>query len=647
MSDPAPAVYGFGEWRVDLTRRLVLCHGQPVPLSPRAFDTLLFLLQHRGRVVGKDELLQAVWPDTFVEENNLNQSISALRRAFGERRGDHRFIATVAGRGYQFVADAQIVDPPAAVTAAPAPVVTGPTEPAMSPVRTAAMRAGTANRRGVWTAVALVALGILGGLGLTTWSWSKESPGAPRRIAVLPFKGVVPEAADTSLQFGMADALIGKMGALEDLTVRPMSAVRRYAAPDQDPIDAGRALGVDAVLDGQVQRWGDRIRVTARLLRIADERQLWAGQFDAAFTDIFALQTSISEQVTRSLALTLTPGERTRLARRHTADPLAYQLYMKARVFAAQSNRDSMQRAIAQLEEATARDPGYALAHAALAECYSRLPVTSDVPPLEAFPRARQAATRALQLDAELADAHVTLAWTALWHDWDWEASEAGFKRALALQADNAYAHMGYGHLLSDLGRHDDARREADLALASDPVSPLAMTLQGHFLYQSRRYDEAAHAVRQALDLAPDFWVAWITLAKIDLARGRRDAALEQLARAAELSGGSSEPLSLIAYAHAVAGRHDEAKRALRELEARARDGYVPAYYIAVVHLGLGDTPATMRWLQRAYTERDAHLVFLAADPKWDVLRRDAAFARLLKQLQLPLPGPENGGSTH
>ena len=278
---------------------------------------------------------------------------------------------------------------------------------------------------------------------------------------------------------------------------------------------------------GSVQRWGDRVRVSARLVRVADERQLWAGQFDEAFTDIFALQTSISEQVTRSLALTLTPGERTRLVRRHTADPLAYQLYMKARVFAAQFNRDSMQRAIALLEEATARDPGYALAYAALAECYSRLPVTSDVPPLEAFPRARQAATRALQLDAELADAHVTLAWTALWHDWDWEASEAAFKRALALQADNAYAHMGYGHLLSDLGRHDDARREADLALASDPVSPLAMTLQGHFLYQSRRYDEAAHAVRQALDLAPDFWVGWITLAKIDLARGRRDAALE------------------------------------------------------------------------------------------------------------------------
>ena len=636
MSEPTPVAYEFDEWRVDVRRRLLLHDGQPVPLSPRALDTLLFLLEHHGHIVGKDELMQAVWPDTFVEENNLTQCISALRRVFGERRGDHRFIATVAGRGYQFVAEAR------AVSAAMAPAVSPetvdvPVETAV-PAAAPGVRNGTrASRRAVLTAMALVAVGAMGTLGLAVWS-SPRPPGAPSRIAVLPFKALVPEAADISLQLGMADTLIGKLGALDGLTVRPMSAVRQYAAADQDPLVAGRALGVDAVLDGQVQRWGDRMRVTARLLRVADERQLWAGQFDEAFTDIFAVQTSISEQVTRSLALTLTPDERTRLARSQTTDALAYQLYMKARVFSAQSNRASMDRAIALLEESIGRDPAYALAYAALAECYSRLPVTSDARPLEVFPRARQAAERALQLDARLADAHTTLGWTALWHDWDWKASEAQFRRALTLQADNASAHRGYGHLLSDLGRHAEALREGELALASDPVSPLGMTLQGHFLYQSRRYEEAADAVRQALDLWPDFWVAWITLGKIELARGHVDTALEHLEKAARFSGGSSEPSSLIAYAQAVAGKRDAAVRTLHDLETRARGEYVPAYYIALVHLGLGDRAATVLWLRRAQAERDAHLVFLGVDPKWDVLRHDGEFTRLIKELQLPSP---------
>ena len=449
MSDPAPAAYEFDDWRIDIRRRLLLRNHEPVPLSPRALDTLLFLLRHRGRVVGKDELMQAVWPDTFVEENNLNQSISALRRVLGERRGDHRFIVTVAGRGYQFVADAR---PVMAADAAP-PTGSGPGEagePSREPptLARAPVLAASASRRRILIAVALLTLGVIGAVGLAM----SRSPAAPRRIAVLPFKPLVPEADDTSLQFGMAEALIGKLGALDGLTVRPLSAVRRYASAEQDPLDAGRALGVDAVLDGQVQRWGNRIRVTTQLLRVEDEQQLWAGQFDEAFSDIFALQTSISEQVTRGLALTLTPGERTGLARSDTTDPVAYQLYMKARVFAAQSSRGSMERAIALLKEAIDRQPTYARAHASLAACYIRLPMTNDVPPREAFPKAQESAKRALELDPRLADAHTALAWSALWYDWDWEASGRRFKQALVLDPDNAWAHMGPAHLLRTSG---------------------------------------------------------------------------------------------------------------------------------------------------------------------------------------------------
>jgi serine/threonine-protein kinase len=309
---------------------------------------------------------------------------------------------------------------------------------------------------------------------------------------------------------------------------------------------------------------------------------------------------------------------------------------LKGRFVLAPTKHDAIVKAIAFFEQATSRDPRYALAYAWLGRCYTMLPISSDVPPGDAFSKAALAARRALELDPQSVDANTVLGWIALWHDWDWIEAEARFRRALALDPGDALAHLGYGALLSDLGRHDDAIQEGDLALGLDPVSVYGETLKAHYYYQARRYPEALEHVHRALELDSTFWIAQITLGKIDQQVNRHDDAVVAFAKAGALSGGNAEPISLRGYSDAVEGNRDGALDAVRQLGDLARHQYVPAHYVALVYQGLGDSNEALRWLERAYGQRDVHLVFLAVDPKWDGLRGDPRFIALLKRMKLP-----------
>ena len=318
MSELEPEIYEFGDFRVDVLRRLLLRGSEPVPLRPRVFDALLCLVRHHGRVVEKDELMRAIWPDAFVEENNLNQSVSTLRRALGETSGENRYIATVPGRGYRFVADVRTrsVELPDGEAAA---LGRGGSDARTS---TGGAAVAVTNRRAefrrglVPLAVLATAIVIVTGASLL---WKvRPSPFSFREVAVLPFKPLVIETGDEALELGMAETLIAKLSNIKDITVRALGTVRRYGGQDQDPVLAGRALGVEAVLDGQIQRWENRIRVTTRLVSVSDGKQLWAGQFDEEFTDLFAVQDSISERVARELALELTGEEKELLVKRYT-----------------------------------------------------------------------------------------------------------------------------------------------------------------------------------------------------------------------------------------------------------------------------------------------------------------------------------------
>ena len=635
MSVPEGCSYEFGDFRVDATRRLLLRRGEPVSVTPRVFDTLLYMTRHAGKVLDKNELMSAIWPDSFVEENNLNQNVSALRRVLGESRGENRYIATEPGRGYRFVADVKVVDVDARAPAAsePSPLrAKAAGVPSVAPARPRRTLSARSALLGIASLGAAIAL--IGGFG---W-WERNPRVQPRpagTMAVLPFKPLVRESRDESLEMGIADTLIARLSNIRNLKVRPLSAVRRFGGQEQDPIVAGRELGVDVVLDGRIQRRDDRIRVTARLVRVHDGKQLWAGQFNETLTDIFSVQDSISARVTGELALPLNAEESELLAKQYTHNAHAYELYLRGRFFLGQLKRASLMKAIGFLEDAVDQDPDYALAYAALAECYTRLPATSDVPSRDAFPKAKQAALRALEIDPQLVEARTILAWVALWYEWDWTAAENEFRAALQINPNHAFAHMGYGHLLSDLGRHDEALREGDAALTLDPISFFGNMLKGHLLYQARRYPEAMDRLRRSLELEPHYWLGQITLGKVYERSRQYEDALDAFRKARELSEGMSEPISLSGYTYAVSGRREEAERTLRELEAKAARTYVPPHYLALVHLGLGNSTEALKWLERAYEERDVHMVFLGVEPKWDPLRGDPRFISIVKRMAL------------
>ena len=643
MSEDHPHIYEFGDFHLDSARRVLLrCDDdQPVKLTSKAFDTLLYMVRHGGAVLDKEELMRAVWPDTFVEENNLSQNVSALRRALGEKQGENRYIATVPGRGFSFVAE---------VRAGRGKDGRESTDPVRTEnnIERQEMLQGVdltrpdqhkVGRRGkLWPAVfGGIIVAALGAGALHLWRLQKATgPAQPiRTIAVLPFKPLVVENRDEALELGMADTLIARLSHSREVIVRPLSSVRRYGGLEQDPQAAGRELGVESVLDGGIQRWGDRIRVTARLINVPDGTSLWVGTFDEKFTGVFAVQDAISGRVADELALRLTGEERELLAKRYTPDPEAYELYLKGRFFVNQLRLESIMKAIGFFEEAIRKDPNYALAYAGIADCYNRLPVTSDVPSREAFPQAKEAALRALEIDGQLAEAHTILGWIKLWYEWNWEGAGREFRRALEINPNYPVARMGYAHLLSDLGRHQEALDEVDRALRLDPLSSFAGTLKGHFLFHARRYPQAIDQLHRTLEIEPNFWVGQITLGKNYERAGRYEEALEAFRKAGEFSGGNSETISLSGFTYAMSGRRGEADRMLRELEAMSEQRYVPPYNVALVYHGLGDSGEALKLLEKAYQERDVHMVFLGVDPKWDALHDNPGFVKIIGRMNL------------
>jgi DNA-binding winged helix-turn-helix (wHTH) protein/TolB-like protein/Flp pilus assembly protein TadD len=618
MKSPESNIYRFAGFTVDAQRRLVTgAEGESVAITGRVFDVLLFLVRNPDRLITKRELMEAVWNDTIVEENNLTQTISTLRRALGEKPDEHRFVVTVPARGYRFIAG-----------------VNDDAETAAAPARTAPPGSRAPSRRAALAIAAVFLLAVVAGASWRYFFPAIQSPGI-KSIAVLPFRPLVPEAHDASLELGMADTLILRLSNGRELVVRPLSSVRKYVGSELDAMAAGRELGVDAVIDGSISRSGNAVRVTARLVRVSDGAAIWGGQFDETWSNVFTVQDNIAEQVASALALRLTQAQRLRLTRRDTVDDEAYRLYLLGRYHWSRLIPPELHKSIEYFQQALLRDPNYAIAYAGLAESYRALAISADAQPTEVLPQAKAAALKALAIDPDLQEARASLCFINIWSDWDWPEAERQCKQALESKPNSSEAHRAYSILLSDLGRGDDAIREARRARELDPLSLVTNALEAHVLLYAGHTAEALQRTEQTLALDPNFWIAWLFRGKALLAQGDLPQALVAFGKSREFSHENSEAVSLVGYTLAISGDREGALRILQQLNARAAQQYVPPFNIAMIYNGLGQNKDTLDMLERAYLDRDVRLTFLRVEHKWDPLRTDPRFVSLAQRMKL------------
>ena len=582
----ASDVYAFGTFRLDAKRRLLLSRadGQTVPLSTTAFDTLLYLVEHAGDIVPKATLLRAVWHDVNVEENSLSHSISVVRRALGDAPSSSRFVATVPGRGYRFIAEVAIE--------------------------------ATAG----WTAADTVASSHV----------ESRIKQRDRSLAVLPFKPLSASGADELLQLGMTDALIMRLGRLPSLELRPLSSVRRFTDLDHDPIEAGRSLGVSSVLDGSLQRDGERLRVSARLLDVANGQQLWADRFDEDLTDTFAIQDTIAERVASAVLDSLTGGERQQLRRHPTDDPQAYQLYVMGWSALTRPSGGNLESALQHLEQAVIHDPNFALAHVCIADCYAMLGAHGVRRPHDMFPKARAALLRALEIDANLPEAHAELGLIHAAYDLDFRRAEIALRRAFEINPRCFLAHRYQGSLLINQGKLDAALASFRRAQALEPLAASINGNIGMVHYFAGRYEEAVAQFQATLEIDGGFDVARGFLGRSLLRLGKFERAIEQFEARTNASAGSSADL---VTAYAMSGKLDEARAVLEQLLRKADGQYVSPHEFAIVHAALKNDDAALDWLEQAFEERV--FSFIAVDPAFRHLHGQPRFIQLRLRLGL------------
>jgi serine/threonine-protein kinase len=632
MSAPGTS-YRFAGYRIDaVSRELRAPDGTSIPVTAKSLDVLLHLIEHRDRVVGKDELLAAVWPRRVVEENNLTQAISALRHAFGTAAGDHRYIVTVPGRGYRFVA---------ALEATVAHTADGQA-PSQSPQGNAASTTGLhIPRRAVrWGALAAitVALGVAAISALEVHSSGTASQAstaaAQSTLAILPFRPVDTAVAadrDPMLGLGMADTLITRLSHATSLRVLSLATVQVYAGKPTDPVRDGKMLGANFVVDGSTQQRGNSIRINARLLAMPDGRTVWAGTFDATPDQVFVAQDALAEAV--SAALSHKYAARGFHSPCDGDDIQAYRADLRGRYLFNRPDPQRLVQALAAYREATRRDPKCARAWAGIAMVRRAQVIIADHDPRVEIPLANAAIERALAANPQSAQAYVAKGFDQFWYGWNWPAAEATLRHALALDPNLPEANYAMAHLLDNLGRHREAIKYAHAAAALDPLAPAYNALAARFVDDGGFATEARQRLDEVLKLEPDFWLALLFHGEMTFANGDQATGLRELERATELSGRNSQTLSRLAVAYARSGRRGGAVRILEELEARSRTSYVPPTTLAMIQVALGNRDSAFDMLERAYAQHDIGMAFLGL---WfPTLQGDPRYVALMQRMHL------------
>ncbi len=587
LSKPANHLYEFGPFRLDTRARLLLRDGVAAPLRTKALEVLLLLVRYSGQIIEKDVLMQQVWPDTMVTENNLSQAISALKKALGQEPTGPKYIETISGRGYRFVAGVRGLLDEGTESDIRSLLYPGPAE-----------------------------------IGVAVGS-----------LAVLPFTLVGAESQDEYLELGMADAIITRLSNATQLIVRPTTSVRKYGGQAQDPVAAGRELKVESVLVGAIQRVSRTIRLTVQLVRAGDGAALWAAKFDAQWSDILEAQDLISEQVARALLLRLSGEEKRLLAKRQTESAEAHQAYLKGRYFWNKRNEDGLKKGIEYFQQAVAADPNYALAYTGLADAHSHLGVFNYLPPHETFPKAKAAVLKALEIDDALAEAHTSLAHINLYYDFDWTEAERELKRAIELKENYATAHHWYGWYLLTTGSYDHALAEIERALDLDPLSPIINTMLGVCWLYARQYDRAIEQFRKTLEIDPYFALAHYYLGVARAQQMMFEGAVADLKNSVEFSGGGQMMLGALGHVYAVWGKTSEARKALNDLKELSTQRYVSPFSLGIIHAGLGAKEQALACFEKAYRERSWSLFWANINPLLDNLRAEPRFRNLIGRI--------------
>jgi DNA-binding winged helix-turn-helix (wHTH) protein/TolB-like protein/lipoprotein NlpI len=627
--------FEFGDFVLVPKERLLICGGEPVSLTAKAFDLLVALVRRSGHLVTKDELFAEVWPNTFVQETNLTVNISALRKALERGSNGNGIIQTVSGRGYRFMAP--VVARDTAPSSIPRVESAGSelhAVPNLQPVAqvAAARHFGVKGRGWALLAAALVCAAI-GAIAL--WRATPENTNVPLgSVAVLPF--VSDSSGNNYLADGLTDATINGLVQLQSLRVAPRASAFRYKGSAIKPKDAGHELNVAAVVTATVSQQGNNLRIQVDLVDVARDSQIWGARYQGDASDLVHLQTRILQDLSRALRVPVSDQEARRLARNLTENPDAYRAYLQGRYEWSQRSEAALKRGIERFQHAVAIDPNFAAAYSGLADSYSVLGYLSYLSPVESFPEARRHANKALELDASLAEAHASSGFVKLYFEWDWPGAEAAFQRAITLDPNHAASHQWYSIYLLTAGRPAEALQEIQLAQQRDPLSLPVNTDLGFCYYYTGRYDEAAKQLNLVLGMNPNFPPAHLWLGRTYQELGKFDEALAAFRRVEDRIHDWPVSIAARGFVAGVAGRPAQALEALAELEKLSARRFVTSYGVALVYAGLGQNDAAFAWLNKAFEERSNWLVWLRLDPRWNGLRPDPRFAHLVSRMRFP-----------
>lgn len=608
----------FADFELDRGRRRLTKDGHPLTLNAKAFDLLVFLTDNPGRIVSKEEILDSIWKDQFVEESNLAVQVSAIRKALGDSASEPRFLATIPGTGYQFIAEISKSSPDRP-------------EPEIAVAESQAVPVTA--RRGISLPVTAAAFAIVAILALVSaWSYFGSRTAEIRSIAVLPFEHKSGEDPEF-LGDGLAESVIFSLSRLPDLKVLSSGSSFRYRSEKPDAVSIGRDLGVEAILSGRVVQSGDMVSVRAELVSTADNSVLWGEQLSRKLSDIEQLQNDIAHAITGKLRMKLSGTDVNRIGSNQTENSEAYTLYLIGRHHMSRLTDDGFLKGRDSFAQAIEKDPNYALAHAALAESYNMLCGWGSLAPDECFPVARTAALRSLELDGSLAEGHAALGIVKMSYDYDWSGAEADLRRAVEINPNLLSAHQYRSLLYVVQGRFDEARASIERARELDPLSILNIVMLGNVSYFQRQPERAIEVYHQAVEMDANSGLAHWSLGNAYLLAGRLEDAIVEFQKAVVLSGDSPDERASLAYAYAVRGDRDAAGKIIRELNDRG--SYVPPSLFASIYGVLGEKDKAFEMLEEAIRQRDSALLFLAVDPVFDPLRSDSRFPVLLKRLGL------------